>query len=119
MTLALHSDAGYLNEPEEQNRSGRHFFMSTNTILIPNNGVILTIAQIIKNYISSSSESEIGSLYIAAREAAYIRIILNKLGHKQPKTSNTNQQLNIQRSHQQKNPNQNNQSHVHAILLVT
>ena len=36
---------------------------------------------------SSAAEAELGALYIAAREAAYIRIIIEELGHKQPKNT--------------------------------
>ena len=52
----------------------------------PNNGAILTIAKIIKNVMSSAAEAELGALYIMAREAVYIRQILQELGHKQPRT---------------------------------
>ena len=61
--------------------------MSNNSVFPPNNGAILTIAQIIKNIMSSASESKLGALYISAREAAYILIILKEFVHEQPKTS--------------------------------
>ena len=35
---------------------------------------------------SSATEAELAALYIAAREAVYIQIILEELGHKQPPT---------------------------------
>ena len=35
---------------------------------------------------SSAAEAELGALYIMAREAVYIRQILQELGHKQPRT---------------------------------
>ena len=35
---------------------------------------------------SSATEAELAGLYIMAREAVYIRIILEELGHKQPPT---------------------------------
>ena len=59
--------------------------MSSNTTFSPNNGAILTIKHIIKNVMTSAAEAELGSLYIASREAVYIQIILKELGHKQPK----------------------------------
>ena len=34
----------------------------------------------------SAAKAKLGTLYIDAREAAYIQIILYKLGHKEPKT---------------------------------
>jgi hypothetical protein len=35
---------------------------------------------------SSATEAELAALYIMAREAVYIRIILEEMGHKQPPT---------------------------------
>ena len=86
MVLAAHSDAGYCNEPEARSRAGGHFFLSSDVDIPPNNGAILTIAQVIKNVMSSAAEAELGALYIIAREAAYARVILEALGHKQPPT---------------------------------
>ena len=51
-----------------------------------NNGAVLNIAHIIKHVMSSATESELTGLYIMAREAVYIRIILEEMGHKQPPT---------------------------------
>ncbi|EJK68827.1 hypothetical protein THAOC_09958 [Thalassiosira oceanica] len=86
MILAVHSDAGYLNEPNARSRAGGHFFLSTDVLHPPNNGAILSIAKIIKNVMSSAAEAELGALYIMAREAIWIRVILEELGHKQPPT---------------------------------
>ena len=35
---------------------------------------------------SSATEAELAALYIMAREAVYLRIILEEMGHKQPPT---------------------------------
>jgi hypothetical protein len=35
---------------------------------------------------SSAIEAELAGLYVMAREAVYIRIILEEMGHKQPPT---------------------------------
>ena len=86
MILAVHSDAGYLNEPEAQSRAGGHFFLSTTAAIPPNNGAILNVAQIIKNVMSSATEAELGALFIMAKEAVYMRTILKEMGHKQPAT---------------------------------
>jgi hypothetical protein len=48
MVLVGHSDASYLSKLKVRSRVGGHFFMSNNTAKPPNNGAILTIAQIIK-----------------------------------------------------------------------
>jgi hypothetical protein len=52
----------------------------------PNNGAVLNIAHIIKHVMSSATEAELAGLYIMAREAVYIRIILEEIGHNQPPT---------------------------------
>ncbi len=52
----------------------------------PDNGVVLNIAHIIKHIMSSATEAELAGSYIMAREAVYIRIILEEMGHKQPPT---------------------------------
>ena len=86
MILGVHSDASYLSEPKARSRAGGHFFLSNNSNIPPNNGAILNIAHIIKHVMTSATEAELAGLYIMAREAVYIRIILEELGHKQPPT---------------------------------
>ena len=86
MIAAVHSDASYQSEPGSRSRAGGHFFLSSDTPIPPNNGAVLNIAHIIKNVMSSATEAELAGLYIMAREAVYIRIILEELGHKQPPT---------------------------------
>eukprot|EP00804_Cyclotella_cryptica_P025587 CCRYP_002823-RE/>CCRYP_002823-RE protein AED:0.29 eAED:0.29 QI:0/0/0/1/0/0/2/0/609 len=86
MILAVHSDASYLNEPKARSRAGGHFFLSHDEKVPRNNGAILNIAHIIKHVMSSATEAELAALYIMAREAVYIRIILEEMGHKQPPT---------------------------------
>ena len=41
---------------------------------------------IIKHIMTSATEAKLAMLYIMACEAVYIRIILDKMGHKQPAT---------------------------------
>jgi hypothetical protein len=86
MVLAVHSDASYLSKPKAQSQEGGHFFLSSNTTVPPNNGVILNIAHIIRNVMSSATKAELAGLSIMACKAAYIRIILEELGHIQPST---------------------------------
>jgi hypothetical protein len=86
MILAVHSDAGYLNEPNARSRAGGHFYLSSDDIFPPNNGAILNIAQIIKHVMSSAAEAELGALFINAKEAIYIRRMLQEMGHEQPRT---------------------------------
>ena len=63
-----------------------HFFLSNDALIPPNNGAILNVAHIIRHVMSSATEAELAALYIMAREAVYIRIILEEMGHKQPPT---------------------------------
>jgi hypothetical protein len=56
MVLAVHSNASYLIKPKAQSQVGGHFFLSSNTTVPPNNGVILNIAHIIKNIINSDTK---------------------------------------------------------------
>ncbi len=86
MVLAVHSNASYLSKPKAQSQVGGHFFLSSNTTVPPNNGAILNIAHITKNVMSSATEAELAGLYIMARKAIYIRIILEELGYIQPPT---------------------------------
>jgi hypothetical protein len=86
MILAVHSNAGYCNEKKSRSQAGGHFFLSNDDEFPPNNAAILTVATIIKSVMSSVAEAELGALYINAKEAVYIRQILIKMGHPQPKT---------------------------------
>eukprot|EP00804_Cyclotella_cryptica_P007253 CCRYP_017864-RA/>CCRYP_017864-RA protein AED:0.07 eAED:0.03 QI:0/-1/0/1/-1/1/1/0/232 len=86
MILAVHSDAGYLNENEARSRVGGHHFLSENVPFPPNNGAVHNIAKIIKAVMSSAVEPEMGGLYINAWKAVEERNILEELGHKQPPT---------------------------------
>jgi hypothetical protein len=86
MILAVHSDAGYLNERKSQSRAGGHFYLSSDVPYPPNNGAILNIAKVINAVVSSAAEAELGALFINAREAVYLPRILVEMGHPQPKT---------------------------------
>ena len=86
MVLAVHSDASYLSESKARSCAGGHFFLSNDEPHPPNNGAILTIAQVIKVVMLSASEAELATLFINACTAVHIRNILAKLGHPQPQT---------------------------------
>ena len=86
MVLVGHSDASYLSESKARSRAGGHFFMSSDNADPPNNGAVLTIAQIIKNVMSSAAEAELGALFINCREAIPARHALLEMGHPQPPT---------------------------------
>jgi hypothetical protein len=86
MVLTIHSNVSYLSKPGARSRAGGHFFLSSNAEIPPNNGAVLNIAHIIKHVMASAIEAELAALYIMAREAVFIRIILEELGHTQPAT---------------------------------
>ena len=86
MKLAIHSDASYLSEPQARIRAGGHFFHSNKATIPANNGAVLNIAHIIKHVMTSATKEELAALYIMAREAVYIIIVLMEMGHKQPAT---------------------------------
>ena len=60
--------------------------MSNNSADPPNNGAILTIAQIIKSVMSSTAEAELGALFINCCKALPVRHKFEEMGHKQPST---------------------------------
>jgi hypothetical protein len=86
MVLAGHSNASYLSESKARGRAGGHFFMSTDMAQPPNNGAVLTIAQIIQAVMTSAAEAEIGAIYINCQEAVPARHTLEYMGHPQPPT---------------------------------
>ena len=86
MIVAIDSDASYHSVPNTRSRVGGHFFLSSNPNIPGNNRAILNIAHIIKSVMLTATEEELLALCITAREAVYIHIILEEMGHKQRPT---------------------------------
>jgi hypothetical protein len=86
MVLAAHSDVSYLLKAKACSQAGGHFLMSSDTSCPHNNGVVLTIAQIIKAVMSLAAKAEIRALYINCQEAVPACHTLEFLGHPQPPT---------------------------------
>jgi hypothetical protein len=86
MILHINSDASYLSENEAQSRDGGLFYMGTTTKNDKklNNGAILIISKVHKHVMSSAADTEIGAVFINAKEGAVLRTTLEELGHKQP-----------------------------------
>ena len=82
MKVAVHSDASYLSVPKARSQAGGHFFLSSDSTVPGNNSAMLNNAHIIKHIMISATEAELAALYIMVREAVYIRIILEEMGHK-------------------------------------
>jgi hypothetical protein len=75
MVLAIHSNAGYLNEEGARSRGGGHHFLSENVAGPSNNRAIYNEASIIKAVMSSAAKAEIGALYTNARKGVEERNI--------------------------------------------
>ena len=73
MILSTHSDAAYINVPRAHSRAGAHIILSENTPVPSLNGPVLTIAQIIKNVMSSAAEAEISGLFICSKAMIPLR----------------------------------------------
>ena len=86
MILAAHSDAAYLNVSKARSRAGAHVMLSEDVPVPAYNGPVLTVAQIIKNVMSSAAEAELAGLYICAKEMVPLRQTLAKMGWPQPKS---------------------------------
>ena len=57
MVLCSHSDAGFHNESKGRSRAGAHILLSENDAMTRWNGPVLTLAKIIKFFVSSASEA--------------------------------------------------------------
>ena len=68
MVLAVHSNAGYLNDEGARSRAGGHHFLSENDANPSNNGAIYNEASIIKTVMPSTAEAKIRALYTHARK---------------------------------------------------
>ncbi len=72
MIMVCHSDVRYLRNPNARSRDRGHFFLANDNRNSQNNGVILTMAKIIKHKMSLAMEEELGSMYINTKEALHI-----------------------------------------------
>ena len=86
MKLSAHSNTSYPSELKARSRAGGYFFLSSDMSIPHNNGAVPSIAHIIKHVMTSATDAKLAVLYIMAREAVYIQIILEEMSHKQPPT---------------------------------
>ena len=86
MVLAAHSDAAYLNVTKARSQAGAHIMLSENVPSPTYNGPVLTVAQIIKNVMSSAAEAELVGLFICAKAMVPLRQSFTKMGWPQPKS---------------------------------
>ena len=92
MVLHVHSDASYLSESNARSRAagifflGNHFPNASQPSMPLSNGVVHVLCKLLKNVMSSAAEAEIGSAFLAAKEALPLRVALIEMGHPQPPT---------------------------------
>ena len=67
MVCCAHSDAGFHKESKFRSIAGAHIFLSENDPMPKWNGPVLAMSQIIKKLMSSTSEAELGALFITAQ----------------------------------------------------
>ena len=94
MILWTASDASYLSETNARIRAGALFFMGPkphppgeapkNQPTL--NGIVYALAKIIDTVMSSAMESEVGAVFLDAKEAVPIQTALEEMGHPQPPT---------------------------------
>ena len=84
MILSAHSYTVCLNVSRAHSCAGAHIMLSKNTPVPSINGPILTIAQIIKNVMSSAAEDKLSGLFICAKAMIPLRNTLMKMGWPQP-----------------------------------
>ena len=86
MILNIDSDEAYLVAPKARSRAGGFYYIMGNKNKQLINRPVASNTKIIKNVMSSTSEAEIGGLYMNAKLAVPIRKTLAELGHPQPPT---------------------------------
>ena len=84
MILAGHSDVGFNIETRARSRAGNHIFLSEHESIPLWNGLILTIAQIMKYVVFLAAEAEMTALFLMAKEVVPLRHTLTEMGWKQP-----------------------------------
>ena len=86
MVLCAHSDTRFHNESKGRSRAGAHIFLSENYATPRWNGPVLTLAKIIKFFMSSVSETELDTMFITAQEMVAMRQTLQEMKWPQPKS---------------------------------
>ena len=86
MVLCAHSDAGFHNDIKGRSRAGAHIFLSENDAMPRWNGPVITLYQIIKSVMSSTSEAELGAIFITAQEMATMRHTPEEMKWTHPKS---------------------------------
>ena len=67
MILDGHSDVGFNNKTKARSRAGAHIFLSEHESIPRWNGLVLTIAQIMKYVVSLVAEAETTAIFLTAK----------------------------------------------------
>ena len=89
MILNIHSNVSHLTKPKSRSRVSGHFFMGwlpINREPIKLNRASHTLCSILRFVMSSAAEAELGMLFLNCQEGIIFRMMLEYLGHPQPKT---------------------------------
>ena len=84
MNLTVHSDAGFHNKTKGHSCAGAHMFLAEDESIPRWNLTILTIAQIIKFFMASAAEAELGAHFIITKKVLPIFQTLIEMGWPQP-----------------------------------
>jgi hypothetical protein len=84
MILQVHSNASYMNKPDERSTAGGHYFLASYPLTINHfflNGAIYSLCTILKHIAVSASEAELGALFFNTQETKILHLILHEMGH--------------------------------------
>jgi hypothetical protein len=96
MILAVHTNMLYLSKHNARSQASAHFYLTNKGDKEFNNGDILNLASIIKHVMSLASEAELAALYYSCKIAVPIQTTLDKMGHTQPMTPVTTDNITAQ-----------------------
>ena len=87
MRLVIESDASYLSRPNARSVAGGVFYLLNSDSSRTTNGPCHSISCLIPVVVASVAEAEYAALFIAGREGAMLRQILQSLGYPQSATA--------------------------------
>ena len=86
MVLCGNSNATYINETKDCSRAGAYIFLSEDNTVPRLKSPFLTVAQIIRFVMSSTTEAELAGFFITASLMAPMQQTLIEMGWPQPKS---------------------------------
>ena len=80
MVLCGNSDATYINKTKYHSYAGAYIFLLEYNSVPQLNGPVLTVDQIIKNFISSAAEAELAGLFITDKSMSLMQQNIIEMG---------------------------------------